>query len=385
MQEYNTIIGKLLSGVKRKQFKRIVDKYDGDKYVKYFNCWSQFVCIFIGQIGNFKSLREIVDAINFQPQNQYHLGIKKNISRTTLAEANEKRDWRIYRDVFLKLIEKLPHWKRIETENVIKIMDSSPIQLKLLNHPWVEKTQRIEGIKLHLLYDLTNTIPTYFEFSGARTNDIEIGKRMDIQTGSTYVFDKGYMDFNWWNEIDDKGAYFVTRLKKNNAYDELTPIQIHSDIVSSQIIQLNRKRFKDGRYNYYSDKPLRKVIVQREGKSPLLLVTNDFNRSSEEIGELYKQRWQIELFFKWIKQNLKIKNFLGRSENAVKTQICIALISFVLLHLMNELKEICSEISTKNLLKIIGNNMFYTLKPRSAGRRRYKNPNQLQIEWILDG
>ena len=134
-------------------------------------------------------------------------------------------------------------------------MDSSPIQLKLLNHPWVEKTQRIEGIKLHLLYDLTNTVPTYFEFSGARTNDIEVGKKMDIQTGTTYVFDKGYMDFNWWKSIDDKGAYFVTRLKKNNAYDELTPIQIHSDTVSSQIIQLNRKRFKDGRYNYYSDKP----------------------------------------------------------------------------------------------------------------------------------
>ena len=372
-----------MSGINRKQFKRIVDKYNGDKYVKYFNCWSQFVCIFMGQIGNLKSIREIVDSVNFQPQNQYHLGIKKNISRTTFAKTNENRDWRIYRDLFFKLIKNLPNWQRSQTENIIKIIDSSPIRLDLINHPWVEKTQRIEGIKLHMVYDLTNTIPTYFEFTGARTNDIEIGKKTLVEKGCTYVFDKGYMDFNWWKSIDDKGAYFVTRLKKNNAYNELSKKQIHNENVSSQIIQMRRKRFKDGRYNYYSDKPLRKVIVQREGKTPLELVTNDFKRSAEEIAELYKQRWQIELFFKWIKQNLKIKKFLGRSENAVKTQICIAIISYVLLHLMNELKEICSEISTKNLLKIIGNNMFYTLKPRKYGGKRYKIPNQLQFQWAL--
>ena len=383
MQEYNTIIGKLLSGINRKQFKRIVDKYNGDKYVKYFNCWSQFVCIFMGQISNLKSIREIVDSVNFQPQNQYHLGIKKNISRTTFAKTNENRDWRIYRDLFFKLIKNLPNWQRSQTENIIKIIDSSPIRLDLINHPWAEKTQKIEGIKLHMVYDLTNTIPTYFEFTGARTNDIEIGKKTLIEKGCTYVFDKGYMDFNWWKSIDDKGAYFVTRLKRNNSYNELSKKQIHNENVSSQIIQMRRKRFKDGRYNYYSDKPLRKVIVQREGKTPLELVTNDFKRSAEEIAKLYKQRWQIELFFKWIKQNLKIKKFLGKSENAVKTQICIAIISYVLLHLMNELKEICTEISTKNLLKIIGNNMFYTLKPRKYGGKRYKNPNQLQFQWVL--
>lgn len=384
MQEHCSIIGKLLSGINRKQFKRITDKYKGDRYVKYFNCWSQFVCIFIGQIGNFTSLREIIDAVNFQPQNQYHLGIKKNISKSTFAEANEKRDWRIYRDVFLKLIDNLPNWKRTQVSNVVKILDSSPIQLDLVNHSWAEKTQRIEGIKLHLIYDLTKTIPTYFEFSGARTNDIEVGKKTEIEKGCTYVFDKGYMDFNWWSDIDDKGAYFVTRLKKNNAIIELSLIQDHNEIVSSQLIKLKSRYLTHYGKNRCADKILKRVIIKREGKSPLVVVTNDLNRSSEEIAELYKQRWQIELFFKWIKQNLKIKKFLGRSENAVKTQICIALISFVLLHLMNELKEICSEISTKNLLKIIGNNMFYTLKPIDYGRKRYKNPNQLQFQWVFD-
>ena len=381
MQEHCSIIGKLLSGINRKQFKRLVDKFHGDRYVKYFNCWSQFVCIFIGQIGNLKSIREIVDSVNFQPQNQYHLGIKKNISRTTFAKANEQRDWRIYRDLFFKLIEKLPHWKQMQTENVVKILDSSPIRLDLLHHPWAEKTQRIEGIKLHLIYDLTNTIPTYFEFTGARTNDVEIGKKTVIEKGCTYVFDKGYMNYSWWEDISEQGAYFVTRLKRNSAVIEESAIQIHNEIISSQLIRL--KPSHHGK-NRSCTKLLRRVFVQREGRSPLVLVTNDLNRSSEEIADLYKQRWQIELFFKWIKQNLKIKKFLGTSENAVKTQICIALISFVLLHLRNELMDICSEISTKNLLKIIGNNMFYTLKPRNAGRKRYKDPNQLQFQWVLD-
>ena len=381
MQEHCSIIGKLLSGINRKQFKRLVDKFNGDRYVKYFNCWSQFVCIFIGQIGNLKSIREIVDSVNFQPQNQYHLGIKKNISRTTFAKANEQRDWRIYRDLFFKLIEKLPHWKQMQTENLVKILDSSPIRLDLINHPWAEKTQRIEGMKLHLIYDLTNTIPTYFEFSGARTNDVEVGKKTVIEKGCTYVFDKGYMNYSWWHDISEQGAYFVTRLKRNSSIIEESDIQIHNEIISSQLIRV--KPSHHGK-NRSCTKLLRRVFVQREGKSPLVLVTNDLNRSSEEIADLYKSRWQIELFFKWIKQNLKIKKFLGTSENAVKTQICIALISFVLLHLRNELMEICSEISKKNLLKIIGNNMFYTLKPRNAGRKRYKDPNQLQFQWILD-
>ena len=381
MQEHCSIIGKLLSGINRKQFKRLVDKFNGDRYVKYFNCWSQFVCIFIGQIGNLKSIREIVDSVNFQPQNQYHLGIKKNISRTTFAKANEQRDWRIYRDLFFKLIEKLPHWKQMQTENLVKIPDSSPIRLDLLHHPWAEKTQRIEGMKLHLIYDLTNTIPTYFEFTGARTNDVEVGKKTIIEKGCTYVFDKGYMNYSWWYDISDKGSYFVTRLKRNSAVIEESDIQIHNEIISSQLIRI--KPSHHGK-NRSCTKLLRRVFVQREEKSPLVLVTNDLNRSSEEIADLYKSRWQIELFFKWIKQNLKIKKFLGKSENAVKTQICIALISFVLLHLRNELMEICSEISKKNLLKIIGNNMFYTLKPRNTGQKRYKNPNQLQFQWVLE-
>ena len=379
MQYQNTIIGKILTPINRKKFDRIVNKYKGNFAAKKLKCWEQFVAILLGQLGNCSSLREIEATVKFHANEHYHLGLRGNIARSTLANANENRDWRIYRDLCFDLISNLPNFEQIQTNNLIKIMDSSPIRLDLANHPWAEKTQRIEGIKLHLIYDLSNTIPTYFEFTGARTNDIEVGKRMEIQTGTTYVFDKGYMDFNWWKEIDNKGAFFVTRLKRNNAYNELSSVQIHSDMVSSQVIQLRRKRFKDGRYNYYSDKPLRKVIVQRENKPPLLLVTNDFNRSSEEIAELYKQRWQIELFFKWIKQNLKIKKFLGKSENAVKTQICIAIIAFVLIRLMQKLQEFCKEIPLKTLITIAKNGLFTKLSAKPPSPKHSESFKQLHL------
>ena len=381
MQYQNTIIGKILTPINRRKFKHFVDKYKGDFAAKKMRCREQFVAILLGQLGNCSSLREIESTVQFHANEHYHLGLRGNIARSTLANANESRDWRIYRDLCFDLISNLQNYEKVQTQNIVKIIDSSPIRLDLINHPWAEKTQRIEGIKLHMVYGLTNTIPTYFEFTGARTNDVEVGKKTVIEKGCTYVFDKGYMNYSWWNDISEQGAYFVTRLKRNSSIIEESDIQIHNEIISSQLIRI--KPSHHGK-NRSCTKLLRRVFVQREEKSLLVLVTNDLTRSSEEIADLYKSRWQIELFFKWIKQNLKIKKFLGKSENAVKTQICIALISFVLLHLRNELMEICSEISKKNLLKIIGNNMFYTLKPRNTGRKRYKNPNQLQFQWVLE-
>lgn len=379
MQYQNTIIGKILTPINRRKFKHFVNKYKGDFAAKKMRCWEQFVALLLGQLGNCYSLREIESTVQFHANEHYHLGLRGNIARSTLANANENRDWRIYRDLCFDLISNLSDFEKVQTENVVKILDSSPIRLDLVNHPWAEKTQRIEGIKLHLIYDLTNTIPTYFEFSGARTNDIEVGKKTAIEKGCTYVFDKGYMDFNWWSNIDDKGAYFVTRLKKNNAYNELSEIQVYNEILSTQMIQIKRKRSKNGKRNNYSEKPLRKVIVQRKGKSPLILVTNDFNRSIEEIANLYKSRWQIELFFKWIKQNLKIKKFLGKSENAVKTQICVAIIAFVLIRLMHKLQKFCKEVPLKTLITIAKNGLFTKLSTKRPIKNHSKPFVQLHF------
>lgn len=383
MQEYNTIIGKLLAGINRKKFKGIVNKYRGDFAVKKLNCWEQFVSVFLGQITQSTSLREIVDLIKFHSNQQYHLGIRKDVARSTLAKANETRDWRIYRDLFYYLISKLKNSSYYKTAELVQIIDSTPINLDLIKHPWAETTMKVKGLKTHVVYDLTNNVPILFDITGARTNDITWVKTTEIKQGVTYVADRGYTDYNWWFDINSKGAFFVTRLKRDAKIKELTELQTIAKGISSQIFILTNKRPGGGRINHYANIPLKRVIVEREGKNPLVLVTNDFSRSDSEIAELYRQRWQIELFFKWIKQNLKIKKFLGKSENAIKTQICIALISFVLLRMTEELKEVCKEITSKNLLKIVGNSLFNCLKLRDYGRKRYKNPNQLQFEWIL--
>lgn len=372
MHYQNTIIGKILTPLNRRKFKRFVDKYNGDFAAKKMTCWEQFIAIFLGQIGNCSSLREIESTIKFHANEHYHLGLRGNVARSTLADANETRDWRIYRDIFFDLIANLNQNEQKQSREMVKIIDSSPIPLNLNQHKWAEETLRIKGIKLHVVYDLKQEIPTFFDFSGAKTSDVEMGKTIDIQRNVTYVFDRAYLDFNWWYEINNAGAFFVTRLKKNNAYNEITEMQATNDIISSQIISLkNKKTHENVRENKYYGKPLRRIEVKREGKEVLVLVTNDFKRSDEEIAELYKQRWQIELFFKWIKQNLKIKKFLGRSENAIKTQICIAMIGFILIRLMENLKEFCKKVSPKTLITIAKNGLFSRLSmkkppPRSS-------------------
>ena len=383
MQEYNTIIGKLLSGINRKKFKRIVDKYKGDFAVKKLTCWEQFVSVFLGQITESVTLREIVDLIKFHSNHQYHLGIRKDVARSTLAKANETRDWRIYRELFLDLVSNFKSSKLYKTTEMVKIIDSTPINLNLTQHPWIETTLKVKGLKTHVVYDLTNKTPILFDITGARTNDITWSKSIKLEKGITYIMDRGYTDYNWWFEINEKSSFFVTRLKKDAKIENLTELRSTNNGISSQIFKLTNKHPRGRTTNRYANIPLRKVIVEREGKAPLILVTNDFSRSDTEIAELYKQRWQIELFFKWIKQNLKIKKFLGKSENAIRTQICIAMISFVLQKMAEELKMICSKITGKNLRKIIGNSLFNCLKLRDYGRKRYKNPNQLQFEWTL--
>lgn len=383
MQEYKTIIGKLLSGINRKKFKRIVDKYKGDFAVKKLTCWEQFVSVFLGQITESVTLREIVDLIKFHSNHQYHLGIRKDVARSTLAKANETRDWRIYRDLFFDLVSNFKSSKLYKTTEMVKIIDSTPINLNLTQHPWIETTLKVKGLKTHVVYDLTNKTPIFFDITGARTNDITWSKSIKLEKGITYIMDRGYTDYNWWFEINEKSSFFVTRLKKDAKIENLTELRSTNNGISSQIFKLTNKHPRDRTTNRYANIPLRKVVVEREGKAPLILVTNDFSRSDTEIAELYKQRWQIELFFKWIKQNLKIKKFLGKSENAIRTQICIAMISFVLQKMAEELKMICSKITGKNLRKIIGNSLFNSLKLRDYGRKRYKNPNQLQFEWTL--
>lgn len=253
MQEYNTIIGKLLAGINRKQFKRSVDKYRGDFAVKKLNCWEQFVSIFLGQITQSSSLREIVDLIKFHSNQQYHLGIRKDVARSTLAKANETRDWRIYRDVFYQLIAKLKNSSYYRTAELVKIIDSTPINLDLIKHPWIETTMKVKGLKTHVVFDLTNRYPILFDITGARTNDINWAKTIKIEKGTTYVADRGYTDYNWWFDINLQGGFFVTRLKRDARIREITELQSNSDGICSQLFVLTNKHPGGKRINNYAN------------------------------------------------------------------------------------------------------------------------------------
>jgi putative transposase len=382
MHYQNNILGKILTPLNRRKFKRFVDKYNGDYRAKKLTCLEQFIAIFLGQIGNCSSLREIENTIKFHANEHYHLGLRGNIARSTLANANENRDWRIYRDIFFDLVGNLKFSEQNQTRNLVKIIDSTAIPLDFEQHQWAERNNVFRGLKTHVVFNLQEKIPTYFTFTQANISDIKEARKLEIETRCTYVVDRGYLDFNWLKSIDDKKAFFVTRLKKNSAITALSDIQITNETISSQIIEFSRRWNNCGILNTYHKKQLKKVIVQRDGKNPLILITNDFKRSDEEIAELYKQRWQIELFFKWIKQNLKIKKFLGRSENAIKTQICIAMIGFVLIRLMEKLKEFCKKVSIKTLITIAKNGLFSRLSTRKPPPKASKSFLQLQFSLI---
>ena len=383
MQYQNNIIGKLLTPVNRKKFKRIVDKYKGDYAAKRLTCWEQFIAILLGQLNNCSSLREIETIVKFHSNEHYHLGLKGDIAKSTLADANASRNWEIYRDLFFDLVFNLQKIEQYETKELIKIIDSTPINLKIMQHPWIETTMKVKGLKTHVVYDLTNETPVYFDITGARTNDITKAKEIRIEKGVTYVADKGYTDYNWWYEINDKEAFFVTRLKNKAKIEDITEIRSTTEGISSQLFVLTNRRPRAGAINKYAYILLRKVIVERKNDTPLILVTNDFTRSDKEIADLYKSRWQIELFFKWIKQNLKIKKFLGKSENAIKTQICIAMIAFVLLKLLTILQEFCKNISMKTIITIVRNGLFTKLSTKPPNIKHSNAFNQLHFNLIF--
>ena len=346
MQEYNSIIGNLFNSIKRSIFKRIVDKYQGDRYFKHFRTWEHFVAIFLGQIlKNCNSLRDIEDFLLSNQNQWYHIVIKHKISRSTISYANNNRSWEIFFDIFKYLLAKTKNLS--EAINPVKIIDSTPIFLNLNLCTWSERTLRIKGMKMHTVFDLNSRNPVHFTFTGAKTNDIEEGKKVEIERGTTYVFDRGYINFNWWNEIIEKGAYFVTRPTKVMAFINLTEIIKETETISYQLVQLKSKRTRQAGKdvkNKCADKILKLVFIERENDKPMVLITNKIDVSNEEISELYQKRWQIELFFKWIKQNLQIKSFLARSENAVKLQICVALIAYLLIQQAEELKEYMCEV-----------------------------------------
>ena len=344
----NTRFNDLMEGLPRGQFDQAVALSGNDKYNKGFRSWDQLVSLIYGQVSGRQSLRELETAFNSNKHAHYHLGTRE-VRRTTLAEANAKRDYRLFETVCNSMLHQVKGKLKRELKSFIYLLDSTPIVLK--GHgfdSWTGKTRthRTQGLKVHMIYNSDAQVPTYANISNANVNDIQDARRMSLEQGVTYVFDKGYCDYNWWNEIDSMESVFVTRFKCNAAIGVIESRKVEGPILSDEVVELTNRNPGAGRKNRYRQ-PLRRVIVEREDKDrPLVLATNDMRRSAQEIADLYKSRWQVELFFKWLKQNLKIKRYLGRSENAVKTQIFIAIITYLLVYLYRARRGIKASLRT---------------------------------------
>ena len=332
-----TAFQRLLEPLDRRVVKRIVDEHNGNHGVGEkdgaWTCQRHLKALLFAQFAGLKSLREIEQALAARPAALYHLGMRPP-RRTTLSDASANRPAAVFRDLCQSLMGTLARTPRQEGQALIRLLDASPIPLRDGRFTWAEADARCRGLKLHVVHDPRAVHPVHFAVTSPKVSDVKGGREVLIEAGATYVFDKGYTDYNWWHDIATAGALFVTRLKSNVCRRDVRANPcVGTAILGDSRLKIGHKKPRGGANNALYETDLREVVVARDGKEPLHLVTNDHARSASEIADLYKERWQIELFFKWIKQNLKIKTFLGRSENAVKIQIYVALIAFFLLRL----------------------------------------------------
>ena len=338
----NTRFGELLKVFPKNSFRRCVEEHQSDKYNKGFSSWDHLISMMYAQLSGSRSLRELEVGYNSLAAHHYHLD-SGPIKRSTLSDANCNRGAEVFQS-FCNILLSQAHGKvKREVKDLLYLIDSSPICLRGRGYEWTEGRSmfRIPGLKLHLLYAPDKQLPCDIELSDSSVNDVIYGREIDIEEQAKYVFDKGYCDYNWWYEIDQAGAFFVTRLKRNAAITFIESKLIDPNnagiILSDDVIEFKHKHPGGGRTNKYV-KPLRRLVVYRSAdEEPLVLVTNQMTAPAQEVAAQYKRRWAIELWFKWIKQNLKIKSFLGRSENAVKIQLYVALITYLLAYLYRQL------------------------------------------------
>ena len=367
----NNTFNSLLKLINKDDFKKIVSQYSGDKNNHKFKSWNHLTTLIYSQLCDNKSLREIELSMNLRSNKHYHFGLNGNVKRSTLSYANNNRDCRIYADFAAILMNKVNKKFRKEGEDVIRLIDSSPISLfgKKI-HSWCSATnnRRIKGLKLHLEYDLNSNTPRQCEITRAKNSDITVVKNWQLEEDKTYVFDRAYNDYGWFNKIINMKSNFVTRPIKTCAYKKLQIIPLGAEDIAYGIkedskIRLGNKsssaRYTKRRNPLYN-REVRKIIVSRKDKdSDLVLITNRFDISAREVATLYKKRWAIELYFKWVKQKLKIKKFIGNSENAIKTQIYVALITYLLIAIFKQVSSLTKH-SMKQVFDIIRNLIFDT-------------------------
>jgi IS4 transposase len=379
MRHQNSVFHSLTKHVPWTWFDQIVEKYGADGLVRKLTTKRQFIALLYGQLSGSTSLREIVTGMESHETRLYHVGAAP-VKRSTMSDANSKRPWQVFSELFAQMLPQAHRGLRRATKDAVRLIDSTSIRLSSLSEGWATFSADVFGAKAHIVYDPNADRPVYFAVTQANVNDITAAKAMPIEPGATYVYDLGYYDYGWWARLDDAGCRFVTRLKKNTPVSVVKDNRVpkNSNIVRDCIGHLP-VRLANSRQNPLQV-PVREITVTIDSGKPLRIVTNDLDASAEEIAELYKQRWQIELFFRWVKQTLRIRHFIGVSENAVRIQIAVALIAFLILRMaqfaqkaVHSPLEFARLVRTNLMHRRPINQMLKPLQPIST------NPNQLKL------
>lgn len=341
------------------EFRRCVQRYRGNHKMKSFSCWDQYLCMVFAQLSFRESLRDIITCLRAMQNKLYHTGIRGNISKSTLADANENRDWRIYADFAQILISRARHIYKddpfgVEINETVYALDSTTIDLCLSVFPWAKFRKHKAAVKLHALLDLHGNIPSFIEITDGKVHDVNILDEIFPEPGSYYIMDRAYIDFTRLYTLNLEKAFFIIRAKSNFKFRRLYSHQIDktTGLRCDQTIVTTGTNTKDK----YPDKLRRIRFYDSENDKYFVFLTNNFVLPALTIADLYNCRWQIELFFKWIKQHLKIKRFYGTSENAVKTQIWIAVSVYVLVAIIK--KQLKIDITLYTFLQILSVTLF---------------------------
>lgn len=354
------VFAQIFEFVPHNDFLKFVKKYDGDRKTRHFSCWNQFLCMAFGQLTHRESLSDTVMCIGANTKKLYHLGIGRSISKSTLSRANKKRDWRIYRDLALLLISRAKELYKgdsqleVDIKDNVFIIDSSTIDLCLSLYPWAKFRKAKAAVKMHTKMDAKTSIPDFIHISDGKMHDVNVLDMIVFLAGAFYVMDRGYLDYARLYRIHRSGAYFLIRAKKNLRFERIYSAKVDKakGLRCDQTIRFT------GFYTSkdYPEKLRRIKYHDSETGRTLVFLTNNFELKAMEVAMLYKHRWFIETFFKWIKQHLKIKSFWGTSRNAVKTQIWIAISVYVTIMILK--KELKIEQSIYEILQVLSINIF---------------------------
>jgi IS4 transposase len=378
-----TTFHELLKGLPRSTFDRLVKQRNADKYSKKFGHWEHLVAMLYGQLSEAPGLRPLEAGFNSHAAHHYHLGATP-IKRTTLADANATRSDGVFSDAAGWLMGQVSRQLRKDADELKYLLDSTSLTLKGREfETWTRdsRTRNTQGIKVHVLFDAHCKTPDWYSFSAANVNDVSQAWEVPLRQSALYVFDKGYCDYRWWNAITQAGALFVTRFKANAGLsvvqERSIPAEAAGMVHKDEIVVLKHKR-GGGRNNPYTG-ALRRITIDRPGKAtPLVLATNDLTSPALQIAQHYKDRWGIELFFKWIKQHLKIKKFFGRTENAVRIQVLTALISYLLVALYKQRHALSTTLW--ECLVLVRATLF---QRRQNDALRYRSQRQLRQQMAL--